>query len=138
MRKFLLIATFLAAAVFPRIGHASIFNINLNTLGGQTGFLPGPCYCGPFPYYLSPILTFAPGDTVHFGTVTIFGFGPIYTPDAGPNQLPAFGQFNQLLLFGPTDNNPVSLAPAVSFGTPIDTLLNYDFSFTFGSNGRVS
>jgi hypothetical protein len=141
MRIFAIAVAFATALAFQP-AYSATFYIDLNTLGGQTGTVAGPCYCGSYNYYLSPVLTFAPGDIVHFGTVTQYGHGPFITPDAGPNQLPFYIEFYPEMhpvdpSLGLTPDTTVDLTPIGSFGSPLADQ-TFDFSFTFGPNTILS
>ena len=56
-----------------------IYNIDILT-HGTTMPGAGPCYCVA-PYFTSAIYLVNPGDTVNFGSVTIYSFAGDPTPD---------------------------------------------------------
>ena len=127
MRAFLFIVVFLLSTA----AEASNFQIDLTKAGGapNTGGsfdYSGPCYCGQFTAFFSPVYELTSGSTVNFGTVEFqtVPFGQS-TPDGGPNQQNlyvggyAFANFqgDDWTVFGPNSYPP--LLPAI-FGCPID------------------
>jgi hypothetical protein len=68
--RFLLIAVLCLFGVMP--ARATTYHVDLNTLP-MIGTLVGPCYCGQGPLYeWDAPPDSKPGDTVNFGSVTIF------------------------------------------------------------------
>jgi len=76
----------------------------------------GPCYCTS-TLTTTPVLSFASGETVDFGRVSISTFESGLTPDAGPNQPFFFLQSNVESSFGPPNPTFFLTGSSLSFSS---------------------
>jgi hypothetical protein len=86
----IVILTIAAALGFAVPAQAATYQVDLSTIS-SVGFLYGPCYCGGGPVY--PVMYFQPGDTVDFGSVTLFSYYDSHDAGRDPNP-PPYAAFN--------------------------------------------
>jgi hypothetical protein len=136
MRILILVIAIIAAAFsFSSRASASVYDIDLTQPGGLSGtggeaqFQPG-CYCRSQTEFYSAVYSVNPGDTVEFGSLTIYAYQSGRTPDAGPNQPPLLVQGTVSVLFDPPLTGVPWVNPIYDLGGTLPGPVTYDLTYT--------